>query len=92
MDLESILLRAINQMVKDQYCVISLLCGISKIQQTSKYNQKHRPTDLENKLVVTGGEKGRAGIGLREKEAQITGCKMSSGHVVYNVGNRVNIL
>ena len=77
-DLESVLLSAINQMIKGQYFVTSLLCGILKIQQTSQYNQKHRPTDLENKLVVTSGEKGEGQYRAEREEAQIIGCKMSS--------------
>ena len=40
--------------------MISFICGILKIQQTSEYNtQKSRLTDLENKLVVTSGGGGK---------------------------------
>ena len=37
--------------------MISLICGIQKIQQTSEYNKKRKPTDVENKLVVTSVER-----------------------------------
>ena len=40
MDLEGIMLCEICQIEKDKYCVISLICEISKIQQTSEYNIK----------------------------------------------------
>ena len=36
---------------KDKYCMISLIHGIKKIQQTS--NKKETDTDIGNKLVVT---------------------------------------
>ena len=35
--------------------MMSLICGIKKIQQTTEYNKKSTFTDLENKLVVTNG-------------------------------------
>ena len=39
--------------------MISLMCGIKKIQQTSEYNRikRSRLTDRENKLVVTSEER-----------------------------------
>ena len=40
MDLESITLSEISQTEKDKYYMISLICGILKIQQTSEYNKK----------------------------------------------------
>ena len=92
MDLESILLSAINQMVKDQYCVISLLCGIQKIPQTSKYNRKHRPTDQENKLVVTSGEKGGGQDRAGREGATNYWVQDELKDVLYNMGNRVKIL
>ena len=39
-DLEGIMLREISHTEKDKYCMISLICGIKKIQQTSEYNKK----------------------------------------------------
>ena len=44
MDLESIMLNEISQAEKDKYYMISLLCRILKIQQTSKYNNKKKQT------------------------------------------------
>ena len=79
-------------MVKDQYCVISLLCGIQKIQQTSKYNQKHRPTDQENKLVVTSGEKGGGQDRAGREGATNYWVQDELKDVLYNMGNRVKIL
>ena len=45
MNLEGIMLSEISQTEKDKYCMISLICGILKIQQTSEYNKKE--TDLQ---------------------------------------------
>ena len=45
MDLEGIMLNEISQMHKDKYCMISLIRGIQKIQQTSEY--KTTETDSE---------------------------------------------
>ena len=38
MDLEGIMLSEISQTEKDKYCMILLICGIQKIQQTSEQN------------------------------------------------------
>ena len=46
------MLSEISQTEKDKYCMISLIYGIFKIQQTSENNKKRR----ENKLVITRGE------------------------------------
>ena len=40
MDLEGIMLSEMSQTEKDKYCMIALICGISKIQQTSENNGK----------------------------------------------------
>ena len=40
MDLEGIMLSEISQTEKDKYCMVSLICGIWKIQQASEYNKK----------------------------------------------------
>ena len=34
------MLSEISQTEKDKYCMISLICGIQKIQQTSECNKK----------------------------------------------------
>ena len=46
MDLEGIMLSEMSQTEKDKYCMIALVCGISKIQQTSEYNQKEADLQL----------------------------------------------
>ena len=56
MDLEIVILSEVTQTEKDKYCMILLICEVLKIQQTSKYN-KNRLTNIENKLVVTSGER-----------------------------------
>ena len=50
------MLSEVSQTEKNKYCIISLTCGIQKIQQTNEYNKKE--ADSENKLVVTscGGQ------------------------------------
>ena len=40
MDLGGTMLSEISQTEKDKYCMISLACGILKIQQTSEYNKR----------------------------------------------------
>ena len=55
MDLHGIMLSEMSE--KDKYCMLSLICGIWKIKQTSEYNKTNRLTDIENKLVVTSGER-----------------------------------
>ena len=40
MDQEGIRLSEISSKEKDKYCIISLICGIQKIKQTSEYNKK----------------------------------------------------
>ena len=39
-NLEGIILSEISQTEKDKYCMVSLICGIWKIQQASEYNKK----------------------------------------------------
>ena len=46
MDLEGIMLSEISQTEKDKYCMISLMCGIKKIQQNSKYNTKEEDSQI----------------------------------------------
>ena len=42
MDLEDIILSETSQTEKDKYCMISLICGIKEMQQTSEYNKKEQ--------------------------------------------------
>ena len=46
MDLEIIILSKVSQTEKDKYCMISLICGISKIQQTGEYNKKEADSQI----------------------------------------------
>ena len=56
---KGITLSEISQTEKDRYCMISLTCGIWKIQWTSEYNRKrHKLRETENKLMVSSGEMG----------------------------------
>ena len=55
--LKGIMLSEISQTEKDQYCTVSLTCGIKKIQQMRDYNKKEALADTENKLEVTSGER-----------------------------------
>ena len=61
MNLEGIMLSDISQTETDKYSMLSLICGVQKIKQM--YMQKRNTlTDIENKLVVTSGEReGRRG-------------------------------
>lgn len=59
MGLKDIMLREISQMVKDKYCMISLICGPSKTnkinEQAKSYESKY--VRIENRAVVTTGVK-----------------------------------
>ena len=46
MDLEGIILSEVSQTEKDKYCMISLIRGILKIQQTSEYNKKEADSQI----------------------------------------------
>ena len=46
MDLEGIMLSEISQTEKDRYCMVSLICGILKIQQISEYNKKQTDSQV----------------------------------------------
>lgn len=59
MDLKCIMLSEISQREKDKYCLTSLYIWNPKTKQTSEHNKKETDSDLENKLVVIGGERGR---------------------------------
>ena len=59
MDLKGIMLNEMSDREK-QIHMISLIYGIYKIRQTSKYNKnRNRLTDTEIKLVVTMGKRER---------------------------------
>jgi len=57
-DLEIIILREVSQTEKDKYMIL-LKCGIWKKWYKWIYLQStNRPTDIENKFMVTKGEGG----------------------------------
>ena len=69
MDLEIVIVSEVSQTEKDKYHMISLTFGIKKKKDTSEliYNTEidrngNRPTDIENKLMVTTGERWEGGI------------------------------
>ena len=65
MKLESIMLSEISQVVKDKYCMISLINVTYSTKQTSKQN-KTREIEIKNKLTVTRGEV----IGYNERKRE----------------------
>ena len=62
-ELGGVMLREVHQTEKDKYCMIPLICGSLKIQQTSEYNKRRssRLTGIENKPVVGSGAGGVGG-------------------------------
>ena len=65
MDLEGIMLSEISQ--KERNTVwYQLYVASKKIQQTSEYDKKEADSGIENKLVVTNGEReaGRGNVGV----------------------------
>ena len=57
MELESIILSEISQVVKDKYHMISPISGIYSTKQTSKQN-KTRDIEIKKKLTITRGDVG----------------------------------
>ena len=57
MDLESIMLSEISQVVKDKYNLISPIIETLSTKQTSKQNRT-KDTEIENRPTVTRGERG----------------------------------
>lgn len=41
------MLSEISQMEKGKYCIITLICGTQKTQQTSKYKRKEANTQIQ---------------------------------------------
>ena len=61
------MLSEISQTEEEKCCTVSLIYGIKKIKQTSKYHKKETSSQIENRLVMTSGERegGNRGSGLR---------------------------
>ena len=56
MELEILILSEVSQKEKDKYHVMSLICGI-KVRHKWTYPQnRNRPMDMENRLVVATGK------------------------------------
>ena len=55
MELESIMLSEISQVVKDKYHMISPISGTQSTKEKSKQNTT-RDIEIKNKLMVTRGE------------------------------------
>ena len=61
MNLEMIIPSEVNQTEKDKYHMILLLCGLLRKKDTNELIYK---TDVENKLIVTKGGRGRGKLGV----------------------------
>ena len=57
MDLEIIILSEVNQAEKHKYD-ITYMCNKKKSDTNELIYKTNRPTDIENKLMVTKGERG----------------------------------
>ena len=77
-----------SQIEKDKYCMIALICGIQKIQQTSEYNKKKQIHRQSERVVASEGREGA--IQVWDWEAQTSGSKFGSR--MYNMGNTADIL
>ena len=59
MDLEIIILSEVSQTEKDKMSYVSLICEIlKKWYKWTDVRNRNRPTDIENKLMFTKGERG----------------------------------
>ena len=54
MQLEILLPSEVSQTEKDEYHMISLICGILK--KWTYLQNTNRPTDIENKFMITKGK------------------------------------
>lgn len=79
MDLKSTMLSEICQTEEDKYCMISGICRIENIQQTSESNIKKRLTDMENKLVISIGGEYRDNGGKREGRNKLLSVRWAQG-------------
>ena len=61
MDLKGIIGSEVSQTEKNKY-MISLICGILKIIQMNLFTKQKQFTNVENKAMVTKGEKKWRGI------------------------------
>ena len=62
MQLEIIILSEVSQREKDKYHTISLIYGILKNYTNELIYKTNRLRDIENKLMVTKGERWQGGI------------------------------
>ena len=60
--------------------MISWICGIWKIKQSSKYNKKETDSDTENKLVTTSGE--------REEQGQKRGRRLRGTNYIRKINKQ----
>ena len=51
------MLSEMSQTEEEKYCMVSLIYRIKKIKQTSKYHKKETSSQIENRLVITSGER-----------------------------------
>ena len=51
----------VSKSEKERYCIILVICKISKMIQISLFKNRNKVTDVENKFMVTSGGK-RGGI------------------------------
>ena len=80
-----------NKSEKDKYYMLSLICIIWEIQQTSEYNKKgSRLTDIENKLLLSGTGNG---VGLNRGKGLGTNYYVENKlqGILYNTMDIVNI-
>ena len=61
MDPEIVIISEVSQTQKDTYHMISLICGILRRKRYKRtyLQNRGRPTDKENKLMIIKGERGR---------------------------------
>ena len=52
------MLTEVCETLKDKYCMVSCICGMKKIQQTSKYIKKEADTDIESQTSGYQWEEG----------------------------------
>ena len=91
LEIETLILREVNQKEKDNYHMISLISGISYMAQMNLSTEK-KTMDMDNRLGVAKRERGGTG---RDWDYEVNTCKLlplecvRNEILLYNPGNYV---
>ena len=58
MDLEIVILSEVSQIEKDKYMILLICSILKKVYKWAYLQNRNKVADVENKLIVTKGERG----------------------------------